>query len=355
VVARPFLAFAGAVPVYRRMDASDTSRNESTFAACHRALAAGETVAIFPEGTTHDEPRLATIRTGAARIALGAAEAGVENLRILPVGLTFEDKIALRSRVLVRVGAPIAVGEDAGSEDDHEAVNRLTAAIEERLRAVAPDYTSRHEQGALDLAAGVALRHAGDRRAQAAGLDAREDLASRLGRLPGPERTDLVRAVADYHLDLRLLGVSDEDLVADRRRGRLVLRFVLRLAAAVALALIALPSLLVNLPPYLVVRSASRRVAAPVTKGTVRLLVAIVVFPLTWGIAAWLMVGFGWDWFVFVVGYALAGFVAVLVLEQTLAAAREIVGWRNLRNRRGFAAGGSPPRCSSTGRPSWLR
>jgi hypothetical protein len=101
---------------------------------------------------------------------------------------------------------------------------------------------------------------------------------------------------------------------------------------------VALPSLLVNLPPYLIVRAASRRVEAPVTKGTVRLLVAIVAFPLTWGIAAWLMVGFGWDWLVFVVGYALAGFVAVLVLEQTLAAAREIVGWRNLRNRRGFAA-----------------
>lgn len=337
VVARPFLALAGAIPVYRRVDEADTTQNASSFEACHRALAVGETVAIFPEGTTHDEPRLAAVRTGAARIALGAAAAGVEGLRILPVGLTFEDKIALRSRVLVRIGPPIEIATGGPGEDDHAAVDALTADIDARLRSVAPDYTSRHEQGALDLAAGIALREEGGRSSRAVDLDRREDLASRLGRLPVEERRELVRAVADYQLDLHLLGVTDAVLVADQRRTRLVVRSVLRLVAAALLVLVALPALLVNLLPYVVVRLTSSRVEAPVTKGTVRVLVAIVVFPLAWTIAAWLFVGWGWDWFVFVVGYALAGFAGVWVTEQALAGIREVQGWRNVRDRRGFA------------------
>lgn len=346
VAARPFLAVAGAIPVHRRVDEADTSGNASSFAACHRALADGELVAIFPEGTTHDEAHLATVRTGAARIALGAVAAGVTDLRILPVGLTFEDKIALRSRVLVRIGAPIELGADAApfvaeatapSEDDHDAVHRLTEEITDRLRSVAPDYESRHEQGALDLAAAVALRPHGARRSEAVALDEREDLAARLGRLPADERTALVLAVAQYHLDLHLLGVTDEDLVADASSRRLLSRLLLRAAAVVALGLFALGAVLVNLIPYAAVRTASRAVAAPVTKGTVRVLVAVVTFPLTWGVAAWLSVGWGWDWLGIVAALAVVAFLAVWVLEQAMAALRELSGLRNLRDRRGFA------------------
>ncbi len=52
--------------------------NEDAFVECHRALSAGDVVAIFPEGTTHDRPRIDPIKTGAARIALGARATGAE-------------------------------------------------------------------------------------------------------------------------------------------------------------------------------------------------------------------------------------------------------------------------------------
>ena len=57
---------------------------------------------IFPEGISHHEPQLAPIKTGAARIALSARdERGIHDLRIVPVGLNFEDKASPRTRVLV--------------------------------------------------------------------------------------------------------------------------------------------------------------------------------------------------------------------------------------------------------------
>ncbi len=38
---------------------------------------------------------------------LDAAADGVDGMHIVPVGVTFEDKVALRSRVVVRAGTPI--------------------------------------------------------------------------------------------------------------------------------------------------------------------------------------------------------------------------------------------------------
>ncbi|MDQ3556229.1 MAG: 1-acyl-sn-glycerol-3-phosphate acyltransferase, partial [Gemmatimonadota bacterium] len=65
---------SGAVPVYRRADdPSAMGRNDDTFRAVWEALALGDAVGIFPEGTSHSAPGLVTLKTGAARIALGAA------------------------------------------------------------------------------------------------------------------------------------------------------------------------------------------------------------------------------------------------------------------------------------------
>ncbi len=121
----------------------DAGRNADAFRAIHDALAGGQAVLIFPEGISHHQPQLAPIKTGAARIALAARdERGIRGLRILPVGLNFEDKAAARTQVLVRVGAPIAL--DAWGAADGTptvasgaaAVERLTREVDAALRAV---------------------------------------------------------------------------------------------------------------------------------------------------------------------------------------------------------------------------
>jgi hypothetical protein len=124
-------------------------------------------VAIFPEGRASDEVRLLPVKTGAARIALGARAAGAEGLRIVPVGLIYEDKSTARARVYVRVGIPIdldaelrslvSTGGDAG-EDHRLLVGALTATIRERLAAVALDFESAAQMSSLGLAATIALR-----------------------------------------------------------------------------------------------------------------------------------------------------------------------------------------------------
>ena len=72
----------GALPIFRKRDighrggakdADDmTARNEETFARCRALLRKGWVMALFPEGTSHSEPELLPLRTGAARLDDGS-------------------------------------------------------------------------------------------------------------------------------------------------------------------------------------------------------------------------------------------------------------------------------------------
>ena len=121
IVARPFLALAGVLPVYRRSDGDRPGDNRAMFEACHQELAGGAMVAIFPEGTTGDRGGLDRVRTGAARIALGAVPTA-PTLVVVPIGLAFESRIETRQRALVMVGEPItprALHPVVDGEPDH--------------------------------------------------------------------------------------------------------------------------------------------------------------------------------------------------------------------------------------------
>lgn len=141
------LRYLGVIPLRRQSDeaargaAPSPTRNLEAFRAVIAALGDGAAVLIFPEGKSHDEPAIAPLRSGAARMALQARDGGVRGLRIVPIGLVFERKEAPRSRVLVQVGQPIDLDEWAG---DHDAsgVAALTATIDQRLRAVTLNYGS---------------------------------------------------------------------------------------------------------------------------------------------------------------------------------------------------------------------
>lgn len=144
------LRWLGVVPLRRASDeakkamgaALDPSRNLETFNAVHDALARDGVVLIFPEGKTPDEPSLAPLKTGAARMALHARESGdVPGLAIVPIGLVFERKEKLRSRVFVQVGEPIIVDEWQAPADSPPA-EALTAEIATRLRALTLSYAT---------------------------------------------------------------------------------------------------------------------------------------------------------------------------------------------------------------------
>ena len=127
---------AGAIPVYRRIDEGvDVSKNTETFAAVSAALADGDAVCLFPEGITHSTGRLETLRTGAARMAIGAERAGTR-VALVPVGINLERKTAFRSRVTMVFGTPFSCTDLVGqAESDFSgAVRALTDRIATNIR-----------------------------------------------------------------------------------------------------------------------------------------------------------------------------------------------------------------------------
>ena len=131
-----FVRGAGAIPVYRRSDAGvDASRNSEMFAAVERALAEGHAVCLFPEGTTHSRGKLDPLKTGAARIALGAAARGIP-VHLVAAGINPDEKAVLRSNVTVAFGTPFTCDHlvPLFNADARAAVEALTAEIATHLR-----------------------------------------------------------------------------------------------------------------------------------------------------------------------------------------------------------------------------
>jgi glycerol-3-phosphate O-acyltransferase / dihydroxyacetone phosphate acyltransferase len=160
----PLLALGGALPVYRRQDKGvNTKQNLDTFAATGDELAAGGAVALFPEGTSHNEPHRLPLKTGAARIVLEVqAEHAATGVLVLPVGLTYDRKERFRSRVLVQVGPALDPAPEAAAYavDPRQAVRALTLRIAEALEDVTLNHGSWEEARlvarAADLLAGEA-------------------------------------------------------------------------------------------------------------------------------------------------------------------------------------------------------
>lgn len=248
--ANPLLAAlfraVGVVPLIRAKDLAgqpaDPARNARSFAALNAALARGRAVLIFPEGITGDHPALAPLRTGAARIALQARDAGLRGVRIVPIGLTFERKDAPRSRVFVQIGEPIDVDAFAGTRSDAGATG-LTAEIEQRLRAVTLNFESADDAArATALASSFARLLRGARETpqvyrpvvpladQVAIARRLEALRVRLADAPEAVRTrvdELLRRLERFRAELaeRDLAIEDVEIARDARSGGV---FVLR-------------------------------------------------------------------------------------------------------------------------------
>jgi glycerol-3-phosphate O-acyltransferase / dihydroxyacetone phosphate acyltransferase len=130
------------IPIYRQKDAVEgvdkAEANKKAFGKCFDFLAKKGSLLIFPEGSSITERRLREIKTGTARIALGAEFQNdfKLNLKILPIGINYSAPQKFRSEVFLNVGEPILLDtfKEKYNLDDHKTVNELTDQIEQSLQ-----------------------------------------------------------------------------------------------------------------------------------------------------------------------------------------------------------------------------
>ncbi|PYO41263.1 MAG: hypothetical protein DMD33_14390 [Gemmatimonadetes bacterium] len=299
-----------AIPVHRRQDAgSDPSQNRETFETARAVLARGGAIGIFPEGTSHSDPQLRPLKTGAARIAVGAAAAlggegggggggGAAPLVIVPAGLYYRAKRTFRSAALLYFGEPFPVEPvplAQGEEPPAEPVRELTARIQQALAAVT-------------LQAGQAEVHALVDRAQrivstqdetpATPPSLADEFALRRRLLAGyevaraqwPERLAAIATRIDrYEAALSASGLDARQLTPRGFTFGRVSRYVVKAALVLVVLLpAALVGVVINYPAYRAVGFVATGIAkgAEDALASIKVLAAMLLFPLTWVIVA---------------------------------------------------------------------
>lgn len=135
---RWFLNQLHMIPIQRKNDTNKVKvDNNEVFKKCHDFLGKRGCILIFPEGVSIKARRLQPIKTGAARIALGA-EANHNfglGLKILVVGLNYSRHDSFRSDVLVNIGEVIEVKDfaDKYAENQDHAIHELTNLIKQSI------------------------------------------------------------------------------------------------------------------------------------------------------------------------------------------------------------------------------
>lgn len=320
----------GALPLYRQQDAGqDVSKNQETFGLTRELLKKGGAIAIFPEGVSHDSPKLLPLKTGAARIGIGAASVGENanalDLKIVPVGLYYTNKTTFRSEALLHFGEPIDVSRvelDEDGQPPKHVVKELTAKIETGLREVTVNAETDAELGIARVAEEV----------YTSTTPHRENLAERLDILQkflNEDDEKLEKRLADYDKKLNELGIEPEFLaLADYSKNFVLKQALLRSWYLILLAPLVIFGAILHFPAY---KLCGIIASSEIKKGhfdmasTVKALSGLVLMPLTWIIAAIILdYFFGWKIALLSIPFSfLCGWIALRSLEEV----DELRGW----------------------------
>ena len=282
------------LPVYRRQDeGEDVSKNNEVFMAARRLLARGGTIGICPEGVSHDEPRLRPIKTGAARIALGAVSTGeVANLKIVPAGLYYTSKTKFRSEVLLYFGNPIEV-QPAEMESDgnppRAAVRELSNRIECALREVMLD--AEHEEALQTIRRAEKIFSSEPDEAADESLGEELQLQQRFVnayhvlREQAPERLRRLEVrMSRFEEELAQAGVDPDDLSPPKSTVDVFTHLISRVLLFLLLIVPATLGVVVHYPAYRLGGYLATRFSRDDDDmvSTIKIMSAMLLFPLTW-------------------------------------------------------------------------
>ncbi|MFY9309728.1 MAG: lysophospholipid acyltransferase family protein [Bacteroidia bacterium] len=223
------------IPVYRQKDdPSLMDKNKETFAKCFEHLEKGGVLLIFPEGTSITERKLRPVKTGAARISLGAEAQNDFRLgvNIVTIGLNYANPHKFNRDLFINIDAPISTADykESYKTDEYVAVESLTEQIRQKLEkliiAIEDDKTD-------ELVKNIELiyKYKLSRERGISKKDKDADFALTKGIVDAvyfyqqnyPERVELMHIrINEYLNNLNRLGLTDTDLARNQKSNSFV-------------------------------------------------------------------------------------------------------------------------------------
>jgi glycerol-3-phosphate O-acyltransferase/dihydroxyacetone phosphate acyltransferase len=297
----PMLDASGAVPVYSRNETDGEIDNEKAFAKLYDVIESGNCMGIFPEGISHVESQLSTLKTGAARVALAVAARGKVQIKIVPCGLNYIHRHRFRSQVLIEFGEPIVIDDkwiQNYKKDERQTVRDLTAYLSQALASVtlnAPDWRTLriiqtvrrlYKPATASLTPGEYIE-----------LN-RRFVEAYLQDIHQPELQTLSLEVEDYQARLDMLGLKDHQLRQPLTLANASRKLLVRSLTMLALLPLAIPGALIHLPIGWIAAAVGERFSYEQDDiATLKVLATILLLPLLYlAVAILVGVNFGAWW-----------------------------------------------------------
>ena len=326
------------LPAYRMRDgAEELSKNDETFTICLDILRDCYSVCLMPEGNHGDKRRLRPLVKGTFRIAFRAHEEfGAKNpVKIVPVGIDFENYQKIQQDLLIVYGKPIEVEEYivAYRENPAKAMNTIKERLSEELKKVIIHientehydmfqdlrtiYNSRMRNRIGILGDSLYKRFQADKQMISLLDEAFVAEPEKIRKLSG--------MIAEYMKSLSDLNLRN--WVIEKKAyslARMVLQsFVLGITAPLFLL-----GFLSNIIPYIIPLKATKNVKDPQFVSSFKFGVALLLFPIYYAIVGILVGAFtgpAWIAWSVLAGMLVSGYLAlhyVFFLKKLLAAIR---------------------------------
>ena len=310
ILGRPMQAL-GMIPAFRGGDdPRQVRRNLESLDVGAKVLVDGHAMGIFPEGQSTDQAHLEMVRSGAARMAVAAAEEGAKGVQIVPIGITYERKEQFRSGVWVRVGEPISVDDwlQQHAGDGRKARRTVTSELERRLKQVVVHLDEPQWEPWLNDLECFVPPPADAAKTKARPLRQRKRIADAMNYFltaDRPRAESVAERIKAYRDQVQAAGLRVDSPVLCTRGFMMILKL---LGNVLLLALLLIPAILGalhHLVPFVVVRTIASRLDQPGLKtvSTHRLMVGVPGYVLWYGVVALWMFGnfsawLAWAWLI---------------------------------------------------------
>lgn len=131
------------IPIYRKRDRllDLRKRNEAIWNCCIERLKIGTVLSIFPEGNHKPQKNIRNLKRGLSDILNLAVskDKRLLKLKIIPLGLDYEDYPGYRRRFCLRIGDPVAWVDLYDVETGKVNFNQLTQRIQAAMRTLSID------------------------------------------------------------------------------------------------------------------------------------------------------------------------------------------------------------------------
>ena len=301
----PVMHALGMVPAYRgRDDSSQVKKNQKSLDRVIQGLQSGRAMGIFPEGVSTDLRQLGLVRGGAARIALGAFEGGVEDLVIIPLGINYERKERLGSKVWINVGEPIQLqsfvdstrsNEEKGITEDKVLRRKLTQQIESNLKTAIVHLENAEWDPLLDDLETLVEHSKHKASLKIPKLMRRKRIADALNYFHREEEetgTEVIAQIKQYHQKVKSAGLLIDDPILQRSTPKTTFRIFWQLIHLVIWFIPALFGTLGNIVPFVITRAIASKVQDEGQKTTAlaRIGVGLPIYLLWYGSIAYIVI-----------------------------------------------------------------